>query len=458
MNTQDKYIKRITEIELKDKVSTIDTKPSFDFTIPQYGDLRATIEQNLSMLSAKKLWAKEPIIEMSNQQTEQKTFNKLWKSQNIQDKILFVMEQLFSKNWKVYVIVEADENGIPILRISESSIHTEVGNKLIDATVFTQILRGSINYVVAERFNNGSITRSIQGETTNDKGEIETTDIKVDDFNNDTGMTLKAIEEYQGAIPVILLENLNSFDGNGFKDMHNLDLTLELLQKYCNRIHWELDVNMTRIMVNQDVGSGTNGNASAAYNEVVGKGIVVETPGIMSTGTDRFNIIASNLDMEPLMKQFFKTYDFLLEQAGFKRNSDDKGSVQQNDLEIQQVRDSEITTFKLKERTRQTFLINIIKKMFEVLGQPVKNDPKVEIQYMSVKNETAIIDNMEKLLKNQLINHVDAIAKIDNISKSDATAKYNLIKKEQEVNMEKNIEAIEEEVKPEVNNETSKTD
>ncbi len=170
-----------------------------------------------------------------------------------------------------------------------------------------------------------------------------------------------------------------------------------------------------------------------AYNDLVGKGLIVEKPGISSNGERRTEIVASSLDISSILTPFFKAYDWLLESAGFKRNSDDKGSVQQNDLEIQQVRDSEITTFKLKESTRQIFLTQIIKKMFEILGKPLKVNPIIEIQYMSVKNETAIIENMKSQLEMGVISHVDAIAKINNISKENAKTQLKEIQAEQEV-------------------------
>ncbi len=437
------YLKSIAGKELPVGTTSMSTtdKVNADITLPQYGDIRNTIENYLSILSAKKLWAKEPIIQMSNKQTEQKTFDKIWKEQNILDKIMFVAEQEASKNGKVYVVIQKDTAGRPpIVRLATSGIHTEVGNQLVDVTVFTRITAGSRLYTIAQRFFGGKINTKITTEEEGDNGKVEQVDIDVNTFNETSGQNIVETESYTGSMPVVLLENINSFDGNGHSDLWNQEENLRLVQKLWDRIFWELDTNMTRIFTDKSVGSGTTGQARATYNALVGKGIVVENPGITVGGEGRWNITTSNLDINTHMNAFFKALDFLMETAGFKRNSDDKGSVQQNDLEIQQVRDSEITSFKMKERTRQTFLTSIIKKIFEALGTPVKNDPSIEIQYMSVKNETAIIDNMEKQINNALITRVDAIAKINNISQDEAKDKYKEIKAEQEAVQEAMVE------------------
>ncbi len=432
MNTKD-YLKKVSEQEVKDTPST---NVSNDATsIPKIGNIRNMITNYLSILSAKKLWAKEPIIEMGNKQIQQKGFNRIWKDQNLQYKVLFVAEQLASKNGRVYVVVQPDSNGVPIVRIAESGIHTEIGNKLVDVTIFTRITAGSRLYIVSEKYKGGTIFTKVTTDKEVD-GKIETVDVDLDEFNKAADQNVKEIGSYEGLMPVVLLENINSYEGYGLSDTWNLEEQFLLIEKLWDRIFWELDTNMNRILVDTSVGKGTAGRGQAAYNHWVGKGIILETPGIALGGEGRFNLVTSNLDIDSLLRPFFKAFDWLFESAGYKRNSDDKGSVQQNDLEIQQVRDSEITTFKMKESTRQIFLTDIIKRILNVLNLNAKTDPKVEIQFMSVKNETTIIENMKAQLEMNLITHADAIAKINNISQSNAKLKYSEVKSEVKKDME----------------------
>lgn len=454
------YKNKILNTDLEKKSTSIEPKPA-DLSIPVQGNLRAMIENNFSILSAKKLWAKAPIIGLELKKN-QKTFEKLWNEQNLQYKMLFVMEQLASKNGKVYAVIE-NNGGTPIVRIAENGIHTEVGNKLIDVTVFTKISTGARNFIISQHFNGGNIKTSITEDGVDKDGNPEQRDVTIGNFNKDTGMNLEGTSSYEGSMPVILLENINSFEGYGLPDTYNLDEQIDLLQELYDRIRWELATNMSRIYVDDSVARGVSGRADAAYNALVGKGIVVENPGISSKGESRFNYVASNLDIDSLLRPFFKVFDWIFESAGFKRNSDDKGSVQQNDLEIQQVRDSEITNFKMKESTRQIFLTSIIKKMFEMMGNPLKKDPVVEIQYMSVKNETAIIENMKSKLEMGLISTVDAIAKTDNISKENAIKKLKEIDAEKLARLEmfpdeENVETDDTEKVEGNDNETSKTE
>ncbi len=423
----DEYKKKIINTELRTGLGKSDNKEA-DLSVPTVGNIRATIENYLSILSAKKLWAKAPIIQMPYK-NEQKIFDKIWNDQNLQYKLMFVIEQLVSKNGKVYVVVQPDSNGVPIVRMAESGLHTEIGNKLVDVTIFTRITAGSRLYIVSERYKGGNITTKVTTDKEVD-GKTETVDVSLDEFNKEADQNTKATGTYEGTMPVILLENINSYDGYGLSDTWNLDDQFALVQKLWDRIFWELDTNMNRIYVDTSVGKGTSGRGEAAYNHWVGKGVVVETPGISIGSEGRFNLVTSNLDINSLLTPFFKVFDWIFESAGFKRNSDDKGTVQQNDLEIQQVRDSEITTFKLKESTRQIFLCQIINKMFEIMGKPLKFNPTIEIQFMSVKNETAVIENMKAQLESNLISHVDAIAKINNISQADAKTKFKEIQDE----------------------------
>ncbi len=456
MDNKEAYKQKIASREMKEQDnSNIIPSANTNNTPKTYGNVRLQLENYISLLSAKKLWAKEPIIQIIPK-TEQKTFDNIWNNQNIQDKILFVTEQLASKNGRVYVVVKPDGEGGVYLQIAESGIHTERANQLYDVTIFTRVTAGSRLYTIAEYYKGGIVNTTITTEQDVD-GKTQDVDVDIDEFNNEHNEDYTKTFAYTGSMPVILLENTSNYNGYGFPDLYNQDGNIELAQKLWDRIHWELSTNKNRIIVNATTDSGTGGQyrKTNAYETMVNDEIIVENNGLTLGDESRYTLQMSNLDVNSLMKPFFKQVDYIFEQAGYKRNSDDKGSVQQNDLEIQQVRDSEITSFTRKERTRQYFLTQIIKKMFETMGKPLKTEPIVEIKYMSVKNEVTIIDNVDKLLKNGLITKVDAIAKIDNISQVAAKKKYNEIKAEAQESMELAIGTQEADVEADVESEVS---
>ncbi len=430
-----------------------------------YGDISLTVLSWLQKLSARKLWAKRPLFSFTKKKQE-KIWNKAFDKQRVLD-LLFNVERKLVQTGKCYLVVEPGFKGSdPVIAIATFGNHIKRGNVLTKANIFTTILNGEYTYNINEIYTLGNVKRSITREGADIDGSEN---ISIDKFRELVGISLVAEESFDYPIPVVVIENIPTESGNGEGDLDSLGTQLLSLQKIWNRIQWELDVNRTVIIVDDSQAGGGNVSSAktAAFNKLVGKGIIVEKSGINAPGESNTSIAVANLQLDQAWKAFGNMLGMIFEICGYKRNSDDKGTVQQNDLEIQQVRDSEITAFTMKERTRQNALLDLIVIFFAV-GQNTLldlEDVSVDIQYMSVKNETQMLDNLEKAMNLNLISQVDAIAQFRNITTKDAEQVVEEIKKEKEENQallpmentpESNIETdTETETPKETNNETN---
>ncbi len=408
-------------------------KNSFENDTQNYGSMSGSVLSWLQKLSARKLWAKRPLFSLSNKRQE-KVWNKQFDNQRVLD-ILFNMERKLVSEGKCYLVVEPGLNNIPVIRIATTGNHIKYAGKLVKANIFTTILNGEYTYNINELYTIGNVKRSITREGVDIDGAEK---VSIDRFRSEVGIKLKENETFTYEIPVVVVENIPTESGNGEGDLDSLGPQLISLQKIWNRIQWELDVNRTFIFTNDTSFGGASVSAAseAAYNKMVQQNIVVEKSGINAPGESNTTLSVAQLQLDQTWKAFGNTLGMIFEICGYKRNSDDKGTVQQNDLEIQQVRDSEITTFTMKERTRQTALKELINIYFSVAQDNEKemSDVSVDIQYMNVKNETAMLDNLEKAINLKLISQVDAVAQYRNVTTKDAIKLIDEIKTETEDN------------------------
>ncbi len=430
---KEKIIKQVSQSIPTEDIKKAKQTP-FEKDVLAYGDIRVSTIDWLSQLSAKKLWTKKPLFNISNKRIKEK-WDKLFEDQNILDNILYNMETRLSKVGKVYLVVEPSIDGsLPVVRIAETGNHLKVAGKLVSANIFTTLITGQYTYNINEFYSLGKVKRSITREWL-EGGKTFNRNMSSEEFRNEIGIEIKENETFNYPIPVIVVENIPTLDGNGRNDSEGLEPHFLSLQKLWNRIQWEYDANRTVILVDDSLGSSANVETTRdnAYNKMVGQGIVVEKGGISSPNESNTSLLVAQLQTEVLWKDLNKLLGYIFEVAGFKRNSDEKGTVQQNDLEIQQVRDSEITSFTRKERARQTVLKDLIKIVCAMLGFDSPRDINVDIQYMNVKNETQILENIEKELSIGIISKVDAIAKYRNTTQEDAKLILEDIKEQEEI-------------------------
>ncbi len=400
-----------------------------------YGDMYSVVEHWLSTLSARKLWAKTPIFGFK-QDRQKKFWNKLFEDQQVLDNILYIMEQQLVKNGKCYLVVEPSIDNIPVIRMATYGNHFKFGNTVTRANIFTTIANGEYTYNINELYTIGAVKRSI---TKSGKDIDGTQNISINNFNKEVGATLLEDETFDYPIPVVVVENSPTLDGNGMCDLEGLTPYIISLQKTWNRIQWELDYNRSTILMNDTNASGGSISSlkDSAVNKYKQQNIIVEKSGGNPLGESNTSILVAQLQIDGLSKYFRQTLSQIFEVAGYKRSSDDKGSVQQNDLEIQQVRDSEITSFTRKERSRQNMLKQLITKTFQVAGYSVPSEISIDIQYMNVKNETSMLDNLQKAIDMRLISQVDATAQYRNVTIEEAQEIVDGVNKEADAKMEK---------------------
>ncbi len=418
-----------------------------------YGDMYSLVEHWLSILSARKLWAKTPLFGFS-QDRQKKFWNKLFEEQQVLDRILFIMEQEVVKNGKCYLVVEPGNNNIPAIRIATHGNHFRFGNTITRANIFTTIANGEYTYNINELYTIGKVKRSI---TKSGEGIDGTQNISVDKFNTEVGSTLLEDETFDYPIPVIVVENSPTLDGNGMCDLEALTPHVISLQKTWNRIQWELDYNRSVIYMDDTSSGGASIQSlkDGATNKYKQQGIIINKSGGNPLGESNSNVLIAQLQIDGLTKWFRETLSQIFEIAGYKRSSDDKGSVQQNDLEIQQVRDSEITAFTRKERSRQNMLKELITKTFQVAGYAVPSEINIDIQYMNVKNETSMLDNLQKAIDMRLISQVDATAQYRNVPIEEAQDIVDKVNKEADAKMERMKELNPTENTPESNTDSN---
>ncbi len=402
------------------------------------GDIRVVIKNWLAQLSALKLWAKPPLIETSNNRLNS-LIERMMEEQDILDEILFVSEKKASLEGKVYVVVEPGTD-TPVVRIAQNGYHKKVGLTITEATIFTVITEGQINYFMTEVYSSvnsetNQVVRSITTEGVNKKtGKKEQLNVPSDQWKQKTKLDIKPKETFNYDIPVIVLQNHNTIQGNGHSDTYGMESWLDTLQNISNRINFELKVNITRIFMNAAYASGDSlaAKQDIAMIKLKNQEVVVENNN-MDSEDDSTSIIPGNLQLSPLLDTWTYFGNLIFETAGYKRNTDDKGSVQQNNLEIMLVRDSEITSFSRKERTRANFLKGIILAICDV-DKNIKTRPEtvvVNIQFLNIKDETIKLEQIEKRLNLGFITQVQAISESENITQKQAELMYAKIQQSQ---------------------------
>lgn len=141
-------------------------------------------------------------------------------------------------------------------------------------------------------------------------------------------------------------------------------------------------------------------------------------------------------------------------------NPDDSDGAQKSEFEVSQIRDSEHSSLEKDIQLAQSVLKKVLEAIGAVLGIDLGKEYGWEITRLDVKEETNMVENLERMYNNGWQTLVNTIAKANNIDPTDAAALLKEIDKEKEERKpdeikeddEEEIDKTNENIKPGVDN------
>ena len=247
-----------------------------------------------------------------------------------------------------------------------------------------------------------------------------------------------------GYVPYFPIFNIRGRNNVGETDLQGNQTLLNYLDEVWIRTIWELRYNKNILDIyRQKLPGGQN---KKSIGEEVETALDNYDPYVNTASAAWSQSADTNFDIKRTVsdaslqhKLLMDALTLVLEAAGYKRDSGDDGkAAQQNDTEILQLRDSEIRTFKTKQRNLEIGFQEVVKCMIDLDINPLwrrVKEIRISIPFLEVRNETSAIDNIIKMVDKGLITTVGAIAKAQEVSEAEAEAINEDIKNEKESNM-----------------------
>ena len=420
----------------------------------QIGKISEWVPTFLRKIEKTKFGSKAPTIEFFDNKGILKESASLWKE--IFDKVdfqSFLSDLIETKHELGVAFVSVQmKNGIPYPFIVDQVIPSWSGRELILIKASFQLaIGGGVWLRIHEKANKYKSVRRFEMLIPKEDAPGEFDVVQEDDFTEemkkdviDSGWSKEWIHNL-GYVPYFPVYNIRAKNNLGETDLQGHTTLLNYLDESWLRSIWELRMNRNMLEVyRQKLPGGVNKktigeeieNAIDSYNPWVETASAAWSQGAETN----FDIKRTVSEVLSQSKHFTDALTLVLEAAGYKRDSGDDGkSAQQNDTEILQIRDSEIRTFKTKQRNLESGLRKIVQCMIDLdinsyIWTNVK-EIRVSVPFLQVRNETSAIDNAIKMVKEGIMTKVQAIAKVQEVSEADAESIDEDVKKEKEANM-----------------------
>ena len=400
-----------------------------------YGEAKKFIIDWLATFSRNKLGGKSPTISGIEQNYLRQIFNRN-KWNTLQRNIVWKLSTI----GEVAGSITIDRNGVPVYMVADSiSEHTRIGGEIVKQRQITNYTIGDRPYVLDEHFffENGvpTVVRTVE-EYDAEKGQM----VEVQNGLKlllDFGLYFKPKETLPvgSRLPCFHIENLPMPNGRGRSDIYGADEIIDMIQRYWNRLGWDLEVNMPRIFKQKAAGSVRSNEVAKMKEQYVGNGIIEEVQTISSivgeTGSP-ITIYNSQYQGGEIFKTFKSMFSMLFEKQGFARDiPSEKGTAQETDFQLQQARNSEYTSFLTKEDNLQQGFQEMLEIGLEMAGKPYK-DIAVQVNTVEVRDPLSQIELISKALEIGVMSQKDAVKDYNKIDETQAKVYMEEINKEKE--------------------------